>query len=59
MDHPRHPDLRHRPPIEEAKKRLTHLAKKGPTPHAFSFKDTFSPGSELAEAHVASPVRRE
>ena len=50
----------HRPSIEEAKQRLAHLAEKGPTPYAFSFKDSFPAGSELAsEAPVASPVRWE
>ena len=40
--------LGHRPSIDEAKTRLAHLAGKGPTPYAFSFKDTFPVGSELA-----------
>jgi hypothetical protein len=31
----------HRPSVDEAKKRLTHLAQHGPTPFAFTFKVTF------------------
>ena len=48
----------HRPSIEEAKERLAHLAEKGPTPFAFSFKDTFPAGSELTfEAAVRRPAQ--
>jgi Domain of unknown function (DUF3291) len=39
------------PTIEEAKERLEHLRRDGPTPHAFTFKKRFSPD----EAVVASP----
>jgi len=50
----------HRPSIEEAKERLAHLAEKGPTPCAFSFRDPFPAVSEPAsEAPVASPARWE
>jgi hypothetical protein len=31
----------HRPSVDEAKKRLAHLAQHGPTPFAFTFKVTF------------------
>ena len=33
----------HRPSIDEATDRLTHLEMYGPTPHAFSFQATFPP----------------
>ena len=33
----------HIPSIDEAKKRLTHLEAHGPTPFAFTFKNTFPP----------------
>lgn len=33
----------HIPTLEEAKKRIDHLAANGPTEHAFSFHPTFSP----------------
>ena len=33
----------HRPSIDEATERLTHLETYGPTPHAFSFQATFPP----------------
>jgi hypothetical protein len=39
------------PTIEEAKERLEHLRRHGPTPQAFTFKKRFSPD----EAVVASP----
>jgi hypothetical protein len=39
------------PTVEEAIDRLDHLREHGPTPRAFSFKKSFSPG----EAAVASP----
>jgi hypothetical protein len=42
----------HRPSIEEAKERLAHLAEKGPTPFAFTFKDPFPAGSEPTFAAV-------
>lgn len=32
----------HTPTLEEARERLTHLRKHGPTPHAFTFKKSFS-----------------
>ena len=34
----------HIPGIEEAKERLAHLEKHGPTPFAFTFKSRFQPG---------------
>lgn len=33
----------HRPTLEEAKNRLEHLQKHGPTPYAFTFKERFEP----------------
>jgi heme-degrading monooxygenase HmoA len=50
----------HRPSIEEAKSRLAHLAEKGPTPYAFSFKDTFPAGAAVASgANVRQPAHHE
>jgi hypothetical protein len=40
----------HLPSIDEAKKRLAHLAEKGPTPYAFSFKDSFPPDEAVIRA---------
>lgn len=40
----------HVPSIDEAKKRLAHLAEKGPTPYAFSFKEPFPPDQAVIEA---------
>jgi hypothetical protein len=40
----------HIPTVEEAKQRLAHLAEKGETPYAFTFKNPFAPGSNAAEA---------
>lgn len=33
----------HRPTVEEAKERLDHLQQHGPTPYAFTFKESFDP----------------
>ena len=41
----------HRPSVDEAKTRLAHLAEKGATPFAFTFKETFPPD----EAVLRSP----
>lgn len=41
----------HRPTVEEAKQRLQHLADRGPTPEAFTFKTRFpSPGVGTSES---------
>lgn len=37
----------HEPTVEEAEERLAHLRRHGPTPHAFTFKQRFSPLREL------------
>jgi len=39
----------HRPSIDEAKKRLAHLEKHGPTQFAFTFKATFPPDEEFQQ----------
>jgi hypothetical protein len=38
------------PSVEEAKERLRHLAEKGPTPFAFTFKAAFPPDAALLQA---------
>jgi hypothetical protein len=40
----------HRPSVDEAKKRLAHLAEKGPTPFAFTFREPFPPDKALLQA---------
>src|SRR5215469_10458315 len=40
----------HIPGIDEAKKRLAHLAKHGPTQFAFTFKTTFDPDEQFQRA---------
>jgi len=40
----------HRPSVDEAKKRIAHLAEKGATPYAFSFREPFPPDQALIEA---------
>jgi hypothetical protein len=40
----------HVPTLEEAKQRLAHLAEKGPTPYAFTFKSPFPAPSDPAGA---------
>src|SRR5262245_36030647 len=40
----------HRPSIDEARKRLAHLAANGATSFAFTFKETFPPDAALVEA---------
>lgn len=37
----------HEPSVAEAEERLAHLRRHGPTPHAFTFKQRFSPTDEL------------
>jgi len=37
----------HQPGIDEAKKRLAHLDAHGPTPFAFTFKDSFPPDEQF------------
>jgi heme-degrading monooxygenase HmoA len=37
----------HRPSVDEAKKRLAHLAEQGPTPFAFTFRALFPPDEAL------------
>jgi hypothetical protein len=39
----------HRPSIDEAKKRLAHLEKHGPTEFAFTFKTTFEPDEQFQQ----------
>ena len=38
--------LDHRPSVDEAKQRLTHLEANGPTPFAFTFKQSFPPDED-------------
>jgi hypothetical protein len=40
----------HRPSIDEAKKRLLHLERMGPTPFAFTFKALYPPDPAVVEA---------
>jgi uncharacterized protein DUF3291 len=40
----------HRPGIDEAKKRLAHLEKHGPTEFAFTFKQVFQPDERFQQA---------
>lgn len=40
----------HRPSTAEAEDRIRHLRAHGPTPYAFTLRQTFAPGSELPEA---------
>src|SRR5579864_4547398 len=40
----------HRPGIDEARKRLAHLEKHGPTEFAFTFKTTFQPDEHFQQA---------
>jgi hypothetical protein len=40
----------HLPSIDEAKKRLAHLAEHGPTPFAFTFKVRFPPDEAVLQA---------
>ena len=40
----------HRPGLDEAKKRLAHLEKSGPTQFAFTFKTTFPPDEQFQRA---------
>ena len=40
----------HRPGIDEARKRLAHLEKHGPTEFAFTFKRTFQPDEHFQQA---------
>ena len=40
----------HRPGMDEATKRLSHLAQQGPTEYAFTFKTTFEPDEQFQQA---------
>lgn len=40
----------HQPSIDEAKKRLAHVAEHGPTPYAFTFKNPFPPDPAVIQA---------
>jgi len=40
----------HRPSVDEARKRLARIAERGPTPYAFTFKETFPPDEALIKA---------
>lgn len=40
----------HRPSVDEAKKRLAHVAEKGATPFAFSFREMFPPDEAILQA---------
>jgi hypothetical protein len=42
--------LGHRPSVDEAKKRLARLQDEGPSPFAFSFRQTFPPDRALIDA---------
>jgi hypothetical protein len=39
----------HRPGMDEATKRLAHLAEHGPTQFAFTFKTTFEPDEQFQQ----------
>ncbi len=49
----------HLPTLEEAKERIDHLARHGPTAHAFAFHPTFEPPGQGEEGATAGLVRRE
>ena len=40
----------HRPSVDEAKKRLAHVAEKGATPFAFTFREMFPPDEAVLQA---------
>ncbi len=40
----------HRPSVDEAKKRLAHLAEHGPSPFAFTFREPFPPDESVLAA---------
>jgi hypothetical protein len=47
----------HTPTVEEAKERLEHLKRYGPTPHAFTFRVSFpAPGADPGEALVDDEI---
>ena len=48
----------HRPGLDEAKKRLAHLEKYGPTQFAFTFKTTFPPDEQFQRAIDWSSFQR-
>ena len=51
----------HIPTIEEARERLEHLERHGPTPHAFTFKQRYASGRSAQAAplgDLARPRRR-
>ncbi len=43
----------HRPTTDEAEDRIRHLRAHGPTPYAFTFRETFPPGGAVAESGQA------
>lgn len=51
----------HQPTIEEAKERLEHLKRRGPTPHAFTFRASFpasdaDPDAALIDDEIGCPA---
>lgn len=47
----------HEPTVEEAKERLDHLARRGPTPYAFTFRASFpAPDADLGAAVIDDEV---
>jgi hypothetical protein len=46
----------HEPTIEEAKERLAHLDEYGPTPYAFTFRESFSSADALDADALAEPT---
>ncbi len=51
----------HEPTIEEAKERLEHLKRRGPTPHAFTFRTSFpapnpDPSAALIDDEIGCPA---
>ena len=51
----------HRPTIEEAKERLAHLKRRGPTRHAFTFRASFpapdaGPDTALIDERIGCPA---
>ena len=50
----------HRPTVAEGIERIDHLRAEGPTPHAFTFRQPFSPATEdLASQDLEGDVRNE
>jgi heme-degrading monooxygenase HmoA len=51
----------HEPPIDEARERLEHLGRRGPTPYAFTFRASFpapdsDPGKVLIDDEIGYPA---